>query len=185
MKKAIVTVWILLLLFAARFWWVSMPWLLPAEPTIIDGFSAELTELLVQQYGLKIPEGARFVSGCYTNSLRDPHLAIQFELDVSGKTPKQVDKQLHDLMLTDGIWSDWGGGCDPDRTVANDIFGYDVIYTKAFTCKGKEFTSLFYSIAEDGVVQCSFCGPHPDGTPIRAPADSTAGKIESQSTTNR
>lgn len=67
---------------------------------VIDGFSDALTDGLYEQYGITIPEDAKFIKGLYSRTMNESYLAVLFECPLND-AGEDLSKYVYGLLKLD------------------------------------------------------------------------------------
>ena len=131
-----------------------------AAVSIDNGFSSRLCKRLKENYHLHIPETAEFLSGEFTNTMRDPLVIVSFKMDCLPNDEKMVSVAIADLLFENPKEYSFGKSASVPQFVQK--YG---TYTHQFTAKDNPFTTLYYCISSDGTAYFCFVGANP-GSPI-------------------
>ena len=70
------------------------------ERMVIDGFSDALTDGLYEQYGITIPEDAKFIKGLYSRVMNDSAVVVLFECPLND-ADEDLSKYVYEIMKLD------------------------------------------------------------------------------------
>lgn len=133
-------------------------WLIDASTPIEKGFTTELVDYLKDDYGITIPENAKFLSG--ENNMKNPQenfIEVFFECPL--ELDEYTDTQLRDYVFeTLKLSSKDFGGLNSSSSSIEDL-GFE----KGFSHQKHSFTSIYYRVVGDKI-EFAFVGYRPSET---------------------
>ena len=70
------------------------------EKMVIDGFSDALTDGLYEQYGITVPEDAKFIKGLYSRVMNESRVVVLFECPLND-AGEDLSKYVYGIMKLD------------------------------------------------------------------------------------
>ncbi len=70
------------------------------ERMVIDGFSDALTDGLYEQYGITVPEDAKFIKGLYSRVMNESRVVVLFECPLND-ADEDLSKYVYEIMKLD------------------------------------------------------------------------------------
>ncbi len=101
MKIVIVTICLICITIVGILGFCAVSFLgFATERMVIDGFSDALTDGLYEQYGITIPEDAKFIKGLYSRVMNESRVVVLFECPLND-AGEDLSKYVYGILKLD------------------------------------------------------------------------------------